>query len=362
MSRNYRLLYLEDIDTGSIVSDLKGEGLQVDTIDVDDVRAVNDALNDDSFQAYLMDYRLTGRTGYRNAPELAGRIRTQSSEGEKSRVAPIILITAEKQLTLLKLLPEEQELFDYVTTKTMFMENKEWFAELIRSLVEAYAIIQDNRDNLGVILGVNPEEKNLLIDYRLEADYFKLKDDVYKSLQFLTNYFVRSTGALIDDQVLAARLGVDIDRSGDSWKDLIDILRKAGCFYQGVMCMTYRKWWMEKIKVWWKRIVPELTSFRYETAETRVDLLNMKLGLKLVCAKPIEEDMSREFWTVCLASGRPLDPSDGYICNKRFKREWEENDYLSLKGALDMPVLQNYLSKIDRRDILAYGQKGSSNK
>ena len=27
-----------------------------------------------------------------------------------------------------------------------------------------------------------------------------------------------------------------------------------------------------------------------------------------------------------------IDPADGYICNRRFKREWEENDYVSLKG------------------------------
>ena len=362
MSRNYRILYLEDIDTGSIVSDLKGEGLQVETIDVDDVKAVNNALNDDSFQAYLMDYRLTGRAGFRNAPELAGRIRTQASEGDKSIVAPIILITAEKQLTLLKLLPEEQEMYDYVTTKTEFINNKVWSAELIKSLVEAYAIIQGNRDDLAKILGVNPEEKNALIDYRLEADYFKLKDDVYKSLQFLINYFVRSTGALVDDKMLAARLGVDINKSGDSWNALTEIFKKEGCLYMGIMYRAYHKWWMEKIKGWWKQAIPELTSFRYEKAETRIELLNKKTGLKLACATPIEEDMSHEFWTVCMASGKPLDPSDGYVCNMRFKREWEENNYISLKGALEKPGFQNYLSKIDRRIIVAYGEKDGGNK
>ena len=88
-------------------------------------------------------------------------------------------------------------------------------------------------------------------------------------------------------------------------------------------------------------------------------MLNKKIGLELVAAAPIEEDMSHEYWNVCVASGGPIDPADGYICNRRFK---EENEYISLKGALDHPNFQEYLSKIDRKDILAYGQQVSSNK
>jgi len=111
--------------------------------------------------------------------------------------------------------------------------------------------------------------------------------------------------------------------------------------------------------MWWEKNIPEMKTLRYEDAETRVGLLNSKMGLKLVVALPIEKDMSHEYWNVCIATGRPLDPTDGYVCNRRFKREWEEDDYISLKGALDKPNLQQYLSKIDRKDILAYGEKSN---
>ncbi len=359
MKRDYKILYLEDLRPDSIVSELESQGLQVKTVDVDNDVEVDKALGDGGIQAFLMDYRLTSKNGHRDAPELAGRLRTQAKDGEKSIEAPIILITEESQLRILRMPLENQDQYDVVMSKKDFLDNAPQSAELIRSFIEAYEIISGNRDNLATILGVDANEKNLLIDYRLDAEYEKLKEDVFASSQLLYNFFVRSTGSLIDDNVLAARLGVDIENSGVSWDALKELLAKDGCYYEGIMHTAYPRWWMEKVKMWWEKIIPEMKAFRYEDAETRVGLLNSKTGLKLVVASPIEKDMSHEYWNVCLATGRPLDPADGYVCNRRFKREWEEDDYLSLKGALDKPILQQYLSRIDRRDILAYGEKSS---
>lgn len=359
MSRNYTILYLEDLRPDSIVSELEGQGLQVKTVDVDNDEEVNKALGDRGFQAFLMDYRLTSKSGHRDAPELVGRLRTQAKDGEKSIEAPIILISEESQLRILRMPLEIQDQYDEVMSKKDFLENAPHSAELIRSFIEAYGIIRGNRDNLATVLGIDEKDKNLLIDYRLEADYEKLKEDVFASSQLLYNFFVRSTGSLIDDRVLAARLGIDMDKSGYSWDALKELLTKDGCHYEGVMHTAYSKWWMEKVRMWWEKTIPEKKSFRYEDAETRVELLNSKVGLKLVVADPIEKDMSHEFWNVCMATGKPLDPSDGYVCNRRFKREWEEDDFISLKGALENPKWQQYLSKIDRRDILVYGEKSS---
>lgn len=359
MTRDYTILYLEDLGPDSIVSELEGQGLQVKTVDVDNDEEVDKALRDNSYQAFLMDYRLTSKSGHRDAPELAGRLRTQAKDGEKSIEAPIILITEESQLRILRMPLETQDQYDEVMSKKEFLENAPQSAELIRSFIEAYGILRGNRDNLATVLGIDEKDKNLLIDYRLEVEYEKLKEDVFASSQLLYNFFVRSTGSLIDDRVLAARLGIDMDNSGDSWDVLKEQLAKAGCHYKGVMHTAYSKWWMEKVRMWWEKTIPEKKTIRYEDAETRVELLNSRTGLRLVVADPIEKDMSHEFWNVCMATGRPLDPSDGYVCNRRFKREWEEDDFISLKGALENPKWQRYLSRIDRRDILDYGEKNS---
>ena len=357
MSREYKILYLEDLSPESIVKDLSAQRLQVDTIDVVNQDIVKTSLADKSYKAFLMDYRLDSSGGFLNAPELAGRLRTQAKEGEETIEVPIILITDETQLRILKLPQETQDLYDLVMPKKAFLDNAPWSAEIIRSFIEAYEIIKANRENLSTILGIKEDEKNVLIDYRLEAEYKKLKEDVFASSHFLFNYFVCSTGSLIDDIVLAARFGVDKGKSGEAWDLLKTILKDEGCQYQGIMHKAYSKWWMQRVKAWWEKAIPELKSFRYVPAEEKVEMLNKKIGLELVAAAPIEEDMSHEYWNVCVATGGPIDPVDGYICNRRFKREWEENDYVSLRGALEHPTYQENLSKIDRKDILAYGQK-----
>ncbi len=357
MSREYKILYLEDLSPESIVKELSAQRLQVDTIDVVNQDTVKTSLADKSYKAFLMDYRLDSSGGVLNAPELAGRLRTQAKEGFETIEVPIILITDETQLRILKLPQETQDLYDLVMPKKAFLDNAPWSAEIIRSFIEAYEIIKANRENLSTILGIKEDEKNVLIDYRLEAEYKKLKEDVFASSHFLFNYFVCSTGSLIDDIVLAARFGVDKGKSGEAWDLLKTILKDEGCQYQGIMHKAYSKWWMQRVKAWWEKAIPELKSFRYVPAEERVEMLNKKIGLELVAAAPIEEDMSHEYWNVCVATGGPIDPVDGYICNRRFKREWEENDYVSLRGALEHPTYQENLSKIDRKDILAYGQK-----
>ena len=157
--------------------------------------------------------------------------------------------------------------------------------------------------------------------------------------------------------MLAARLGVDAEESGESWKNLLKLLEGEGCRYVGIMSNSFEKWWMEKVKKWWQKMIPEMPNFKYEEAAARVELLNKKTGLALVKAEPIEEEMSQEYWTLCVATRKPLDPSDGFVCNRRFRREWEENEYISLKGALSEPKFMVFLSKTDRRDIIAYGEE-----
>lgn len=357
MSEKNRILYLEDQSSESIVKDLEAQGFQVGTTDVENSKGLITTMKEGQFQAFLMDYRLTSGKGEFDAPSLAGMVRTQVADEKTSINAPIILITGENQLSVVKMDQEDQNLYDYVIPKETFLKDIGRYSLLIREFIKAYEVIKASGKNIESVLGIGKEEKDQLVDYRLEDEYLKLKDDLYASSHFLTNYFVRSNGNLIDRRILAARLGIDMDKSGESWGKLLKILEGEGCLYTGILSNSFEKWWMEKVKAWWQKTIPEMPNFKYEEAAARVELLNKKTDLALVKAEPIEADMSQEYWTVCVATEVPLDPSDGFVCNRRFRREWEENEYISLKGALDKPEFMNFLSKTDRRDIIAYGEE-----
>lgn len=357
MSEKNRILYLEDQSSESIVKDLEAQAFLVGTADVENSKGLISTMKEGQFQAFLMDYRLTSGKGEFDAPSLAGMVRTQVADGKTSINAPIILITGENQLSVVKMDQEDQNLYDYVIPKEVFLKDIGRYSLLIREFIRAYEILKTSGKNIEIVLGIGKEEKDQLVDYRLEDEYLKLKDDLYACSHFLTNYFVRSNGSLIDRRILAARLGIDMDKSGESWEKLLKVLEDEGCRYTGIMSNSFEKWWMEKVRAWWQKTIPEMTNFKYEGATSRVELLNKKTCLTLVKAEPIEAEMSQEYWTVCVATGGPLDPSDGFVCNRRFRREWEENEYISLRGALDNPEFMNYLSKTDRRDIIAYGEE-----
>ena len=55
-------------------------------------------------------------------------------------------------------------------------------------------------------------------------------------------------------------------------RDLLKtILKDEGCQYQGIMHKAYSKWWMQRVKAWWEKNIPELKSFRYVPAEESRD-------------------------------------------------------------------------------------------
>jgi hypothetical protein len=41
------------------------------------------------------------------------------------------------------------------------------------------------------------------------------------------------------------------------------------------------------------------------------------------------------FWTVCQASGVPLDPKDGFLIDRQPKFPWQDRAYVSLAALLD---------------------------
>ena len=106
----------------------------------------------------------------------------------------------------------------------------------------------------------------------------------------------------------------------------------------------------------WNEISPD-QPLRMTEARQRIEILNKHYAISLAPAEPIKGCESTCYWTTCLALKRPLDPAEGYVCNYRYKMPWEENEYISLVGALEYPDYQKLLSESDKHEIRSYGKK-----
>lgn len=65
-------------------------------------------------------------------------------------------------------------------------------------------------------------------------------------------HFLTASGLLIDETLLAIRLGVDARGSGAGWEALRGLLPFA---YQGVAANYFSRWWARGLEEWWFEVV-----------------------------------------------------------------------------------------------------------
>lgn len=344
---NFRLLYIEDQLAKTIQADLTTQGFDVDVNDADNFENTLDQLADD-YDAYLMDFRLTAKKGRVDAPTFASTLRT---EGANQKKKPIVLITSEGYLSVFKNDFTSQDLFDFVVTKEKFRHNIEKYSTRIKDLIESYNKIEACGFEIKRVLDIDDSDD---IDYRLiqKLNSFKEKNDVYGFCRTINYTLIRSSGLLIGDDILAARLGVD--QLCDDFKTLKDIFSK--CRYTGVLSKSYNRWWSDEVLKFWDEISDGKSLRRLKAAE-RVAILNSVLNLKLEVAKPIKNAISSNFWTICSGILKPLDPSEGFVLMNKELEKWQEQEYISLEAALEYPELRAFLSPIDRAEISEYAKK-----
>ena len=138
---------------------------------------------------------------------------------------------------------------------------------------------------------------------------------------------------LIDEQVLAARLGIDIAESSD-WNKVLESISSAK--YQGVLGKGWLRWWNVLVEDWWKSIIHADTYLRSTPAHQRVETIKAKLGYtNLQASEKIEKADSEEFWTICRGYNRPLDPVDGLMIDGQENLyPWQDAEYISIEAAL----------------------------
>lgn len=205
------------------------------------------------------------------------------------------------------------------------------YSKQLEALSESYKLIDQSKDIiLNSILEIDIEELDIRFIETLNS---LLQNPLHIILGFILNQLILKPGLLVNEDLLAARLGVDKYRSKD-WNSLIEIISQT-CKYNGVLSKGWERWWMCLVEKWWYENI-STQHLRTVSAQDRVKLICDVTNLKdLVAAEKIEYAKSDEFWCVCKGLNKPLDPLDGLlIANQDHLYIWQDQEYVSVYAAL----------------------------
>lgn len=353
----YKFLYLDDEndETTAAIAD----GLQIDgLIDVtyeqpktfgDEIKDLKARLKD--FDGLILDLRLDGKAldiAY-NAPSIAQELRMIAAEGGVKSCPIILCSTDEKMRATYDVEKICHEHFDYKFTKQVSPPWKK-FAIKLSSLAKGYQFISDSNYNMPVILG---RENLSALDTRVLEHFTDLAKPLptYDYASFVIKELFHQPGALIKEKLLAARLGIDIDKSSD-WQNLSEDFF-SNALFSGVFSDGWKRWWMDIVQ----NIFKETTKGKRLTilnATERVKLLSEISGYKnLVAALPMEYNKSSNFWTICEFFKYPIDPLEGFKIHTTIEpKAWQDERYVSLKAVLEKRYPRPHSSESNRIKLI----------
>jgi len=339
--KKYKVLYIDD--EASENSQAFADGLsRNDLIEITIIKPTNfeELIKEiiggqDEIDALILDLKLDGnqkgeRTASYTAPSLATGIKTKyfSENGIKNSF-PIFLISSIKNLR--KYYDQDtssHDLFDYTIHKADIGQDGTGYEYLINSITHAYKEIQENKTDFNKLLGLPPESE--ISNKVFTSKFLTGHTSISEISQYIFNELINKSGVLIDENILAARLGVDYN-SSDNWNDLVEQLKDFK--YTGIFNTSFDRWWAYDILNWgnsnFSKPLIQLTALE------RVKLIKEKFNLtKLKEASPINKTTSTKFWTICQVYQKPLDPKDGFLVDGNLLN-WQDKRYISLESILE---------------------------
>lgn len=299
------------------------------------------------YDGFILDWRLDQECGEDGKPKqytaagLAQEIRTKTTEKLKFEKPIILWSTLDRLRTSYGRDDTSHDLFDMTYDKDDIPSIYKQISKELEALVEGYQEIIKKRTKskgkMSYLLGLNKENAYIL-DSRLE-DMFNVEETrpAHEFAQFILRELVLTPGPLIDEQYLAARLGIDIKKS-DDWDKLRE--KYFNDFkYTGPFNKAWERWWSIQLENWWDSLEAGIVPLQLIDATERVDILKQKTKIKkLSPAKVIKgtKGYSNKFWTVCIIRKEPVDLSDCFmIDSKRNYYPWQERRYISKISAIN---------------------------
>lgn len=337
-----KYVYVDDEQEDRIIDYVRALNYS-DELDVENIRPTEfgqliNILLEKEKDGVLLDWRLD-QMGIDNvhfkASSIAQGLRTKYAEKDDISV-PIVLISTDERLSSYYNDETSHDLFDELYDKLKdVVDHPDKIRNELISLANGYQQIKSNREERAEffkILGLN--ENKFYLDPKTNA-IFSTDDDLRPTseyAQFILKELIKSPGPLIDEDYLAAKLGVDMDNS-DDWNELKENelvkFKYSGPFGEG-----WDRWWSIGLENWWQSLDKEIEPLQLLEAKERVDLLKESFALQeLESASPIEEKYSTEYWTICQVFKSPLAPSDGFKIRGRENFPWQEKLFISSKAA-----------------------------
>lgn len=273
---------------------------------------------------------------------LVAELRERIKEEKRDTDVPMILISdkdyVKKQISFGK---DRFIMFDdrFLISDILTNGGLEHFTKCLYSYSKAYSVIKDNQDLIvkhNVLLQNFDDE--FLADLKNQINNSE-KHKNYMIAHFILKEVVQRPGLLIDEQLLAVRLGVDIEKSNESWKLL---LKEFEAFkYKGIFSETYDRWWFRDIS----SFISSNIHFSLHTsgAEERVKKLSQYFEIKgLVFAEPLDKSFFSNFiWTICQKYKKPINMSDAYeIFEETQGFYWQEKYYYSKAALINKELVE----------------------
>ena len=272
---------------------------------------------------------------------LAQEIRTRQKEGGLKGF-PIILFSANDKVQL-ALENSGKDLFDICIDKSdVSSESFTVYRPQMIALVNGYSKLLSAKNDDDIFC-----TDSSLLDSRFLSEFDNLKSSpIHIQSRFLITELLEKQGLLLTEDVLAARLGIDKEKSED-W----NLVKKeiGDAQYNGAFSEGWTRWWMHLIDKWWSKSLKADVSLRSSSAKERVERIREFLHLNnLTVADRIDKSNSDEFWTVCMAYNRPLDPVDGLLIQGQDNLyPWQEPAYVSIDAALKRRNIDKWKSVAD---------------
>lgn len=318
-----------------------------------------DILKAGSFDGLIIDLRLgdvsnakTKEKARYTAQGLAQELRSLMSRAEKRArfpSVPIVLWSTDRNIrNRYNKDDTAQDLFDAVYDKDDVRNNPAQYAAELVDLADGYETIGKSKAEVDAssdaqfakVFGIKPD---CIVDPRaVEAIALDTSRTEHQIARAVLKDLIGKSGPLVDEAVVAARLGVDRSKSSD-WSKVEAKLKN--CAYTGVFGNAWPRWWWHAVDEWWRKDMKAEADLMSMPADERVEHIKSTLKLKnLTAATPSRYNVSTKFWTVCQASGEPLDPAEGIRVNFPDREPWQSERYLSVNSILEGKARQKRLS------------------
>ena len=220
--------------------------LEVELFETGDLPIIIERINQGDISGVILDLELDSavnskgeRVQYK-APTLAQNIREKSIQLQNLDVPIILCSTQDKIKNLYKRDLSSHDLFDMRFHKELRDYNKE--SQRIHDLIMGYEIISKTGLKMDKILGVELNQ----IDSRIYSSLLISETlPTYNISQLILKDLIYMNGPLITEDLLAARLGVDIEGS-PQWAVLRDEIF-SDTKYKGAFSTGWDRWWMHMV-------------------------------------------------------------------------------------------------------------------